>query len=155
MIRFFKKINSGIKKGIHYFYKLNNYVDDKGREFVRKRIWLAKLERKLDVTILGIYTVGVGLDYVATKMYCKNPSYEYNKFAQRLMGSCGIDVGLGLAVVSSYIGLLALAYGLYRASDWYLKRANLEFPVVRKLASYSVLGVTAAKHTYGALSWFI
>jgi hypothetical protein len=74
MMRFLKKINNRIKKTVHYFYKLDNYVDDKGREFVRKRIWLAKLEGKFDVTILSIYTVSIGLGYVATKMYCKNPS---------------------------------------------------------------------------------
>ena len=148
-------MNSKVKKIVHNFRKLDNYIDNKGREFVKSRKWLPKLERKLDVVVLSLYTIGTCLDYVATKMYCKDPSWEYDKLTRYLMDSYGIGIGLSLATISWYIGLLVLSYGLYKASDWYLKRGNLEFPVVRKLGPYSILSIAAIKHIYGALGWLI
>ena len=144
-----------VKNIIRSFRKLDSYIDDKAREFVKSRKWLPKLERKLDIIVLILYTASTALDYVATKMYCKDPSWECDKLTRYLMDSYGIGIGLGLVIISWYIGLLAFSYGLYKASDWYLKRGNLEFPVVRKLAAYSVLGIATTKHIYGALSWLI
>lgn len=133
--------------------QLDSAINKRARSFAKKNRWLGRLERGLDVIIWAIFGIAVGLDYVVTGLCCDHPSLEAHPLARYLMELYGIRIGLGLAAVVSLIIILGLSYGLYRFSSWHMRRVNLEFPVLRKLGTYSILLIAALKGVNGAFSW--
>jgi hypothetical protein len=68
-------------------------INERVRGFVRKNRWLGRLERWLDVIILGIFAIAMCLDYAVTSLWCEHPSLEAHPLARYLTGLYGIRIG--------------------------------------------------------------
>lgn len=130
-------------------------LDRRAALYAQKRYGLLSgMERRLDILFLGLFATAILFDGVMTGVLCPAPKFELNSLARTYMYAYGIPAGVILAVFTLSLVIVMISYTLFQFSDWYLKRADIDFPGIRKFGTYLFLLVLSLKHISGALSWW-
>ena len=149
------KLGNVVVSSIYNLHAVSRRLDRKCANFARSNYSdLMQMEKSLDYFFLGLSAILTIFDGLATASYCFRPSFEANGLARSLMNLYGIEQGLYFAVIMLAALWLTNCYFCYRFSDWLLKRASIDFPVLRKIGAYLILSIWAVKSLAGVISWF-